>query len=244
MMQKNTYIMAVNLCLVIILLSGCLYPENELSKNKVPNEAQLKQVQSAVDTFRKETSGLLPIRTKEKDTPIFQKYLIDFKKLQERNILTEIPATAFQNGGVYQYTVIFPEENPQVKLIDLRVTEAIREVNIKLETYRSKHTYPPYGQEIADGIFQLNYKKLGLESEPSVASPISHKNLPIVMDTQGKLYIDYRIDLNNALKAYDHNYETGDDIRYLLAENTPFVPAYSLPYTIKNGEPVFDTLQK
>ncbi|WP_164668754.1 hypothetical protein [Virgibacillus doumboii] len=243
-MKKNTYIQAVNAFLIVFLLSGCLYPENELSKNKVPNEAQLEQVQSAVDTFREETGGLLPIRTKPSDTPIFQKYLIDFKKLKERNIIAEIPGTAFQNGGVYQYTIIYPEENPQVKLIDLRVTDAIREVNVKLEIYRSEHIYPPYGQEVADGIFKLDYKKLGLESEPYVVSPFSQKNLPIVMDAQGKLYVDYRIDLNNALKKYDHNYEAGDDIRYLLAENTPFVPAYSLPYTIKDGEPVFNTPEK
>src|SRR5699024_12802228 len=50
------------------------------------------------------------------------------------------------------------------------------------------------------------------------------------------IYVDYRIDLNNALEDYEHHYEEGDDIRYLLAENTPFVPAYSLPYTIQDGE--------
>lgn len=59
------------------------------------------------------------------------------------------------------------------------------------------------------------------------------------MDTNGQLYVDYRIDLNDALQLYDHQYEEGNDIRFILAENTPFVPAYSLPYTIHEDEPVF-----
>ncbi len=64
------------------------------------------------------------------------------------------------------------------------------------------------------------------------------------MDTKGNLYVDYRIDLNHALEEYKHDYQKGDDIRYLLAENTPFVPAYSLPYTIQDGEPVFQVSVK
>ncbi|HLT55727.1 MAG TPA: hypothetical protein VK057_06420, partial [Bacillota bacterium] len=82
-------------------------------------------------------------------------------------------------------------------------------------------------------------KKLGLDSPPTVISPYSQEQLPIVMDVEGKLYIDYRIDLTQALENYDYDYEEGDDIRYILAENTPFLPVYSLPYTISDGEPVF-----
>src|SRR5699024_7925410 len=84
-----------------------------------------------------------------------------------------------------------------------------------------------------------DYTKLGLKNPPKVVSPYSKENLPIIMDRDGELYIDYRIDLYNALNEYDHNYKNGDDIRYILAENTPFVPVYSLPYTVENGEPVF-----
>ncbi|SHG64468.1 MULTISPECIES: hypothetical protein [Virgibacillus] len=225
--------------LFTILLSGCLYPDNELSKNQVPNEGQLEAVQSAVEQYREQEGGLVPIRTKDNDTPIFQKYLIDFPKLKEANVLTEIPANAFENGGVYQYALITPEKNPRVKLIDLRISEVIRSVNIKLDIYRDEHMYPPFKEEIADGIYTIDYEKLGLENPPTVVSPYSKENLPIVMNTEGELYVDYRIDLNQALKTKNHKYETGDDIRYLLANNTPFVPVYSLPYTIKNEEPVF-----
>ncbi|WP_077326699.1 hypothetical protein [Virgibacillus siamensis] len=239
--MKHTAVQVSIAFTIMILLTGCLYPEGELSKNKIPNEAQLKMMQSAVDSYQEQTGGLLPIKTKDKDTPKFRKYLINFKILKEHNIISEIPGTAFENGGIYQYTIIHAETDPTVKLIDLRVTDAIRELNMKINMYRNEHLYPPFGQRIADGVFKIDYKKLGLESEPYVVSPFSHKNLPIVMDAKGKLYVDYRIDLNEALKEYDHKMKKGEDIRTLLAEHSPFVPSYSLPYTIQNGEPVFRT---
>ncbi|HEX6593455.1 MAG TPA: hypothetical protein VF095_02580 [Bacillota bacterium] len=235
----HTYAKSIVVILSLILLSGCLYPDEELEKNKTPNEDQLKMVQEAVTAYQEDNNGLVPIKTKPSDTGIFEKYLIDFTKLKEANEITEIPGTAYENGGVYQYALLDPEDNPQVKLIDLRMTEEIRSVNVQLDIYREKNLYPPFGEEIADGIYTIDYEQLNMDSAPHVNSPYSDNNLPIVMDIDGKLYVDYRIDLNNALKEYEHEYEEGDDIRYILAENTPFLPAYSLPYTIKNGEPVF-----
>src|SRR5699024_4977063 len=178
-----TYIRLFSPILIIFLLTGCLYPESELSKNKEPNNSQLEKVQSAVDQYHEQTDGLLPIKTKDSDTPIFQKYLIDFQALKEQNIMTEIPGTAYENGGIYQYTIMTPEDDPRVKLIDLRISDAIREVDVKLNVYRNEHIYPPFGKEIAEGIFQIDHEKLGLDSQPYVVSPYSQENLPIVMDT-------------------------------------------------------------
>lgn len=238
-MMKFTYRRTILFLAIFLLLSGCLYPQSELEKNKVPNEDQLELVQSAVLKYRENTGGLMPIRTKPADTPIFEKYLIDFNMMKENNVITEIPGNAFESGGIYQYTLITPEENPRIKLIDLRVTNELRSLNVRLDTYRSKNIYPPFGKEVDKGIFSINYELLGLSSEPYVVSPYSNKNLPIIMDTNGQLYVDYRIDLNDALQTYEHEYENGNDIRYILADHTPFVPAYSLPYTIQENEPVF-----
>lgn len=237
--MRFTYIRTIFIIATVLLLSGCLYPKSELTKNKVPNEDQLELVESAIQKYKEKTNGLMPIRTKPADTPIFEKYLIDFNMMKENNVLSEIPGNAFESGGIYQYALITPEENPRVKLIDLRITEELRSISIKLDKYRSKNIYPPFGQEIDDGVFTINYELLGLSTEPYVVSPYSNKNLPIIMDTNGQLYVDYRIDLNDALQLYDHQYEEGNDIRFILAENTPFVPAYSLPYTIHEDEPVF-----
>lgn len=237
--MRNTYARVFIIILMTILLTGCLYPTGELSQNQLPNEDQLELVQSAIEKYKIETNGLVPIKTKTSDTSIFEKYLIDFHLLMEKQLLSSIPGNAFEKGGIYKYTLITPEDNPRVKLIDLRITEAIRKVNVQLDIYRSKNTYPPFGQEIEDGLYLINHKKLGLKNEPYVISPYTNNNLPIIMDTEGQLYVDYRIDLNTALEDYDHEFVEGDDIRYLLADNTPFAPVYSLPYTIHDGTPVF-----
>lgn len=242
--MKHTYIRAIGALLLIFLLSGCLYPKSELSKNQVPNEIQIETVQSAVDTYREKTQGLVPIKTKDQDTPIFRKYLIDFGALQGKGILAEAPGTAFESGGIYQYALLTPEDNPRVKLIDLRISNTLREIGVKLHIYRNENLYPPFGKPITNNLYNIDYEKLGLQHKPYVNSPYSQKNLPIIMDTDGELYVDYSADLYDALKKYDHHFKPGDDIRYLLAKNTPFLPVYSYPYTVKDGEPVFMNLDK
>lgn len=222
-----------------VVLSGCLYPDSERAENQVPHQIQLETVQMAVEDYREKTDGLVPIRTKPADTPIFEKYLIDFNLLKERNSIAEIPGNAFENGGFYQYILITPEDNPTVKVIDLRITQELRSVYMRLDAFRQEHTYPPFGKKVEDGIYLVDHEKLKLDRQPTVVSPYSQENLPIVMDVHGNLYVDYRIDLQRALNEYEHEYEEGDDIRYLLTDHTPFAPAYSLPYTVSNGEPVF-----
>jgi len=103
----------------------------------------------------------------------------------------------------------------------------------------NEHKYPPFKDEVAEDIYSINYELIGLDEPPTVVSPYSGNRLPILMDVDGNIYIDYRQDLYNALQEYDHNYENGDDIRFLLSDHSAIVPAYSLPYTVKDGEPVF-----
>ena len=51
-----------------ILLTGCLYPNDQLTENQATNDEQLNRVQEAVDEYRKATDGLLPIETKDQNT--------------------------------------------------------------------------------------------------------------------------------------------------------------------------------
>lgn len=236
--MKHTYL-KLPLLFLIVFLSGCLYPDSERAENQIPYEDQLRNVQEAVDQYQEETNGLVPILTKDSDTPIFEKYIIDFSLLKERNILSEIPGNAFEKGGPYLYSLITPDEDPRVKLIDLRITEQLRNINLRINAYRNEHLYPPFGDVIQDGIYTIDYEKIGLESPPTVESPYSKNQLPIIMNTEGKIFVDYRMDLNDALQKYDHHYSEGDDIRYILADHTPFVPAYSIEYTIQDDEPIF-----
>ncbi|RIW33158.1 hypothetical protein D3H55_12300 [Bacillus salacetis] len=217
------------------LLAGCLYPEDQLQKNQLPHEDQIEIVQSAVEKFQSDNGGILPIKTRDEDTPIYIKYPIDFNKLKGK-FLSEVPGNAYENGGVFQYVLIDVEENPTVKIFDLRIAEKIREINIRIQSTG----YPPFKESIADNVYTLDYSKIGYKEEPFVVSPYSNQNLPLLINGSGEIFVDYRNDLNSALKENDYSVKEGEDIRPILTENSSFVPAYSPPYTVdEKKEPVF-----
>jgi hypothetical protein len=234
---KRLGLIAFLLILTMSILSGCMYPEEKLSQNQIPYETQVKAVQDAVVTYQKDNNGLLPIKTRDQDTPIYQKYPIDFRKLSPQ-YLAEIPGNAFENGGIFQYVLTDVEEDPQVKIFDLRLAEQIRELKIRIEA----QGYPPFKEEVANNVYTLNYKELGYDGEVYVHSPYSNNNLPLVINGDGDIFVDYSMDLFEQIKSTDKELEPGTDIRNLLVEDTFFVPAYSLPYTVdENNDPVFMT---
>ncbi|WP_066385061.1 hypothetical protein [Neobacillus mesonae] len=219
-----------------LLLTGCMYPKEELAQNQVPYKDQIQTVQQAVDDFRKDNGGILPIKTKEADTPIYQKYPIDFKKIAPKYIL-EAPGNAFESGGIFQYVLVDEETNPTVKLLDLRAAEAIRDINLRIKT----KGFPPFKKEIAKNVYSIDFKKLGYDQPPYVVSPFTNKNLTFVVSTDAKVYVDYRPDLYEALKNSSNEVKPGEDIRKILVDHSMFVPAFSLPYTMdaKTKEPIF-----
>lgn len=230
---------AIMLFLVMTcVLSGCLYPQDKIQQAQVPYQDQLNAVQNAVNQFKDANGGLLPIKTRDMSTPIYQKYPIEFIKLSPQ-FMQEPPGNAFESGGVYQYVLVDVETNPTVKLIDLRVTEKIRDLKLKIQMYRDEHQYPPFKKVLADGVYTLDYKKLGYKEEPYAESPYSGKALPFVIDGQGEIYVDYSADLYEVLQKHKDEAREGEDIRPILMKHSPFAPAYSLPYTVKDKEPVF-----
>ncbi|WLV23449.1 hypothetical protein QR721_07210 [Aciduricibacillus chroicocephali] len=231
----------LTICLIPLLLTGCLYPDKELAKNKIPPKVQLENVQNAVNAYREETKGLLPIKTKPADTPIYEQHLIDFQPLKERGLIDQIPGSAFENGGFYQYAILDPDENPTVKVIDLRMAEKLRTVQARLQTYRQIHTYPPFGKPISGTLYELDYKKLKLKQMPTVESPYSHKKLPIIMDIDGNLYVDYRIDFYELIKEKPEKSKDATDLRELLTAHSPVLPAYSVRAIDVDGEPEYKT---
>jgi len=238
-MPRNIYTKGLLGFILIMVLSGCMYPQDELSKNKIPNEDQLLTVQNAVEEFVKDSGGLLPIKTKEADVDIYEKYSIDFSKLTEGGFLSEIPGNAYENGGIYSYTIINAEDNPEVKLIDLQLSEKIRDINVKLDIYRSKNLYPPYGEEVEKGLFTINFEKLKYKEDQYVISPYTQNKLPFIMNTDGQVFIDYRNDFMTIMEENDVDFKDNEDIRYIYHEVSPFVPVYSLPYKVENNEPIF-----
>ncbi|MFJ7828610.1 hypothetical protein ACIQXU_00225 [Peribacillus sp. NPDC097284] len=232
------------LCLLCIsgLLTGCLYPQKQKVQNQLPYKEQIQSVQSAVDQFKEDEGGILPIVTKEADTPIYQKYVIKFTKISPR-YMGEPPDNAYESGGVFQYVLVNVENDPTVKLLDVRMAQKIQDISLRLQAYQQSNGYPPYKERISENVFTLDYKKMGLKEAPTVTSPYSQKDLYLVVDGDGNLYVDYTPDLYDVLQQHDGRIKTGEDIRELLVDSSEFVPAYSLPYTIdeKSKSPIFLT---
>ena len=163
-----------------------------MQQNQIPYEDQLDAVQTAVEKFQSANGGILPIKTRDQDTPIYIKYPIDFNKLKPQ-FMAEVPGNAYENGGIFQYVLIDVEDNPTVKIFDLRIAEKIREINIRIRSAG----YPPFKESIAENVYTLDYSQIGYEEEPYVDSPYSNQNLPLLINGSGEIFVDYRIDLNN-----------------------------------------------
>src|SRR5690606_22613174 len=114
----------------LLLLSGCMYKGEEKVVRENPYEDQIDLIQKAVDSYKENTGGLLPIKTTEQDTDLYIKYPIDFSKIVPA-YTEKIPSNAYETGGIYQYVLMDVEENPTVKLVDLRIAERIRELNLR-----------------------------------------------------------------------------------------------------------------
>ncbi|MBA1161659.1 hypothetical protein H0A35_11625 [Bacillus licheniformis] len=225
--------------LTAIMLSGCLYPEERKAKNSAPHQHQLKEVQAAVDEFREATGGLLPIKTRDMGVPIYQKYPIDFNRLSPR-YMAEPPGTSYENGGEYLYVLVDVEKKPTVKLIDVKMSEMIRELKLRVEMYKDQHKYPPYKKVVSKNLFMLDHEKLGLKEAPSVTSPLSGTSLPLLVDEKGVIKVDYRMDLAKLMKKSKKTVKPGEEVQDLMWEETPFVPAFSVKYTVNDKqEPVF-----
>lgn len=227
--------MNIAIMLASILLSGCLYPQEKKVENQIPYEDQIMAVQTAVDQYKEMNDGLLPIKTRESDTPIYIKYPVEFTKLAPR-FLASPPGNAYESGGVFQYVLVDVETKPTVKVFDLRIAEKIREVKLRIKT----QGYPPFKDAITSQIYTLDYKKLGYKSEPYIISPFTNNNLPLVIDLDGEIFVDYISDLYLTLKESGKSYKEGEDITSILTDNSSFVPAYSLSYTVdENNEPIY-----
>lgn len=220
----------------IALLSGCLYPQEERSDQYGANMEQLERVQTAVDEFN-ENTDILPIATRDADTPVFQRYPVQFNELVPA-YMSERPGNAFENGGSYQYVLVDVEDNAQVRLIDLNTARNIRGFESRIDEYRRSNDYAPVKEVIGNELLKLDYEALGYEEEPTVESPFhpNHK-LPLLYTTQGEVIIDFSLDIQHYVDEEGMgDFEEGDDLRWLLVEESPFVPAYSMPQTIENGE--------
>ncbi|MEK4629277.1 MAG: hypothetical protein ABS944_02395 [Solibacillus sp.] len=229
------------LSMSVIILAGCGSTTNFDQSSLRPDLDMLAGVQRAVEEYQKDT-GVLPIKNRDQDTDIFIKYLIDFDRLVPKYIGAP-PANSYEKGGIFQYMIWDAEENPTVKLVDLRVPERMREVNIRFASTK----YPQFKDKVVEHVYTVNFKNIGYDKEVTIQSPYSNNQLPIVVSSEGDLYVDYSIDLYTYMKENEIKATPGDDIREILVDAFPVVPSYSLPYTVdENNEPVivYDPINK
>ncbi|MDQ0257488.1 hypothetical protein J2S74_004946 [Evansella vedderi] len=218
--------------LAILLLTGCMYPDERRVENRVPYPDQIQSVQSAVIQYR-QGNGVLPVSDRGEETSIFQRYPVNFSQLIP-NYLQSPPGNSFESGGVFQYVLLYPDEIPEVKVIDLTMSRTIQEFSRRVQLYRREHSFAPVAEFAGDELLRLDFEALNYDEEPTVDSPY-HPNhrLPLLMQTNGEIVVDYTLDIKYFIEEYGlGEYSYGDDLRWLLVEHSPFIPVNSRPQTI------------
>lgn len=234
-MRKFGYIFTLTIALFV--LTGCLYPEEESVGHNIPPEADIQNVQSAVENFRENEGGVLPIQTKS-DTAEYLEYQIDFNSIVPE-YLSDIPTTAYENGGNFQYVILDAEENPTVKLADLALIEELRSLSLRIN---GMGEHVELGEQVGPNVYQLDLDFYNLQENPTVISPYTGEELNVYYSGGQEFVIDYRPDLDKMIENENLEFETGDDIREILYEYTPIVPIYSPEMTVdENNEAIFMT---
>ncbi len=231
LVKKSAFILSLS-----FLLTGCINTaEEEEGSRDVPYADQIEIIQRAVDSYQEDSGGLLPIKNRESETDQYIKYPIEFSTIIPE-YTGKIPSNAYEKGGIFQYVLMDVEENPTVKLVDLRAAERIRELNLRKNINKGSI---PFKDEVGNGVYEVDYKTMGFKNALTVPSPYSDTQLPIIVSGDGNFYVDYSIDLQRILSEDKPVIKKGEDIRFLLADLSPVLPAYSLPYTVNDdNEPV------
>lgn len=222
-----------------VVLAGCLYPDELRKENQVFGTEYIAVVQAAVDQYV-EARSVLPIKNSEIDTPIYEKYVIDFKKLLDTPYLSLVPPNAFEKGGTSLYVLVDAETEPKVKLLDLVAAQRVNDVQNAVDRYRLSHggELPVRPEETGDDEWWfIDYKKIGM-SEVQVRSVYSGQYLPLMLHESGRVVIQYGPDIAGLIRRLGVEPERGKDLRGYLVENSSFVPVKSAPYEWVDGEPV------
>src|SRR5690625_1370667 len=99
--MKRQFSIFSYLILILFFLSGCLSTNSDVLQAKMPNESQIVMVQAAVEQFQEENNGILPILTMPEGTPVYEKYIIDFKQLKNENYIGELPSSALNGEDIF-----------------------------------------------------------------------------------------------------------------------------------------------
>ncbi len=231
----------VALLLAFGILSGCMY-RGEIER-KQSNPAfiaeEIDRVSSAVERYYK-ARGVYPIKNADASTSVYEKYVIDLNRLVQTQMLSSIPANAFEAGGHYYYLLVHPETDPVVMLMDLSAVQQLADLEKDIARFREKNGGGlPTETETAPGFFAIDYDVLGRKA-PEIRSPFTNRILPVLLHESGDALIDYGLDIMEASRRSEDPSAVaeGDDAREWLAKESPLAPVFSYPYAWKNGEPI------
>ncbi|WP_409346596.1 hypothetical protein [Paenibacillus sp. MBLB4367] len=220
----------------LVLLSGCMYRGEVQKGYSLASGEYLTVVQNAVDTYRKAT-GVLPIKTKPQETPLYEKYLIDFKKIKDRNMISTVPTNAFENGGTALYVIVDAETKPTVKLMDLTAYQKVVQLQADVDAYKAKKDVLPLGSQVAPSMYSLDFDKLGQKME-QFRSPYSNQFLTVILSESGQVAIDYGPEIMKLINKKSIKPDPSQDLRSLLVEEGFYVPVRSFPYYWSDNQPV------
>lgn len=227
----------VILSFMILLLTGCMYPDDERIGSSIPPDVDIDNVESAVLNFQEGEGGILPIKTVT-DAVEYLSYQIEFTRIVPQ-YLSEIPATAYENGGHFQYVIIDAEEDPKVKIADLRIIEELRSLSLRIN---GMGEHVELGEQVGPNVYQLDLDHYNLAENPTVTSPYTTTELNVYYSGGQEFVIDYRPDLDLMIENEGLEFTTGEDIRSILYEYTPVVPIYAPEMTVdENNEAIFMT---
>lgn len=225
---------AIFIMMIAALCVGCLYPEDRRQQLDRLDE-HIAQVQNAVERYHQDQK-VLPYRYTEEDEKLTTHYKVDFRQLQ--GYVGQIPPSAFEQGGYFIYVLVDVEENPTVKLFDLRANETVEKVRLHVLGYYQRHKKWPRGQEVQPNFYQIDYQALKIDPV-TIPSPYSvETEVPLLIDDQGRIWADYRIDVMKKWQAAKKKPGEQVDLRAWLAEDSHFIAAFSPVIQMQDGNPV------
>lgn len=220
-----------------VLLTGCLYRGDQGPPPEQAAILSLPVMEQAVQAYRA-THGVLPIHNSAPDAPRHEKYRVDLRALADGGFLAEMPAAAFERGGYYYYMIVDPEEaDLSVKLYDIRVSQAVADVQRMVDGYLARTGELPLADPAAPGFYTIDFARLGMEAKQARSVYSSHY-LPYLLHESGKVAVHYGLDVMLLLQQHGVEPVEGTDLRQWLVRHTPFIPVASPPYDWLDGQPV------
>ncbi|GIQ61742.1 hypothetical protein PACILC2_03100 [Paenibacillus cisolokensis] len=222
----------------LLLLTGCLYPGDEQATRPAGIKEAVRNVQSAIDQYMEDTR-MLPIKNATRDTPLYEKFVIDFAKLKRTGYMSALPAVSYEEGGHYYFLVIDEETDPLVKLMDLRIAQQINDIQSWVDGYMAAHNGEvPKGDQAYPDFYYIDYERMNKKS-PTIVSPYSNAPIQAIVHDNGTVFADYGIDIMQTLQRESNGSAEAlpDDLRRLLVDRYDFVPVKGPAYRLAGGEP-------